>query len=58
VIKIVARYGLHETNESGYSILKEKDYKLDKERLKSKRMIRMVLTIIVLAKILGLYIMI
>ena len=32
VIKIVARYGLHETNESGFSILKEKDYKLDKER--------------------------
>ena len=31
VIKIVARYGLHETNESGFSILKEKDYKLDKE---------------------------
>ena len=54
----MARYGLHKTNESEYSILKEKDYKLDKERLKSKRMIRMVLTIIVLAKILGLYIMI
>ena len=58
MIKIVARYGLHETNESGYSILKEKDYKLDKERLKGKRMIRMVLTIIVLAKILGLEIII
>ena len=58
MIKIVARYGLHETNEYGYSILKEKDYKLDKERLKSKRMIRMVLTIIILAKILGLEIII
>ena len=54
MIKIVARYGSHETNESGYSILKEKDFKLDRERLKNKRMIRMVLTIIVLAKILGL----
>jgi len=34
VIKIVAMYGLHETNESGYSILKEKDYKLDKRKIK------------------------
>ena len=54
----MAKYGLHETNESGYSILKEKDYKLDKEKLKSKKMIRMVLTIIVLENILGLEIMI
>ena len=33
--QIVARYGLHEKNESGYSILKEKYYKLDKENDKN-----------------------
>ena len=34
VIKIVAKYGLHDQMDPTIQTLKEKDYKLDKERVK------------------------